>query len=36
MVTIEISSLNSGERYVCVDLVDDGIKKYKGYYNLVK
>jgi hypothetical protein len=35
MVTIEYSA-TKGERYVCVDLVDDGIKKYKGYYNLVK
>jgi hypothetical protein len=36
MVTRVFAAFNSGERYVCVDLVDDGIKKYKGYYNLVK
>jgi hypothetical protein len=30
MVTIVFAALNQVWRYVCVDLVDDGIKNIKG------
>lgn len=30
------AAFDAGEKYVCVDLIDEDLIKYKGYYNLVK
>ena len=30
------AAFEAGEKYVCVDMVEDDLKKYKGYYTLVK